>query len=339
MRTTSDPQFHGNGVITFEAKSIPEPGPGELVIRVLANAICGTDRNLYLAGSAVTPGHEASGEVYAAGSNTTTPVGTRGVIYFIAFCGACRSCKIGATNQCLSRVADIGFDRDGGYGSFELVPESSFFPVPDAIEIGAATLLLDVLGTSGHALSRALLIRQDIESVLITGAGPVGLGLLLTCRARLGTHVPVYISDVSPWRRDLAASLGGLPIDPNSARGLLEAGHPDAVFEASGKESARKAGFDQLSNRGVLVCVGHGEGLTVDIVQDLLYPERAILGSEYFRFDEFPAALDLLTAHHDEMTRLITHRFDVSDIREAFETFIAGRSGKVLVTHECGVAP
>jgi len=68
------------------------------------------------------------------------------------YCGRCRSCRAGHTNQCLAKRNDMGFTADGGYGPFELVHESNFFPVPDDLPSPEATLLLDVMGTGGHAL-------------------------------------------------------------------------------------------------------------------------------------------------------------------------------------------
>jgi threonine 3-dehydrogenase len=89
-----------------------------------------------------------------------------------------------------------------------------------------------------------------------------------------------------------------------------------------------------LSKRGVLVCVGHGETLELVVSDDLIAPERAVLGSEYFRYHEMPQNLELLSANRDLLARVITHRYDVADISQAFNTFLSGESGKVVVTQE-----
>jgi threonine 3-dehydrogenase len=91
-----------------------------------------------------------------------------------------------------------------------------------------------------------------------------------------------------------------------------------------------------LSRRGVLVCVGHGETLELVVSDDPIAPERAVLGSEYFRYDEMPRNLELMRDNRDLLARVITHRFDVAQIAEAFKTFLSGESGKVIVTHELG---
>jgi threonine dehydrogenase-like Zn-dependent dehydrogenase len=105
----------------------------------------------------------------------------------------------------------------------------------------------------------------------------------------------------------------------------------DLAIDTSGKGAARHSHLQVLSKRGVLVSVGHGEGLTLDVSRDLISPERAVLGSEYFRYDEFPANLDLLRRHLPYFAQIVTHRFPAQDLQEAFEAFFRGETGKVLV--------
>jgi threonine 3-dehydrogenase len=328
------PRFVGDGNIVFEERPVPSPGPGELLLEVRANAICGTDRAQYFGGSAVTPGHEASGVVVGAGTGTTTREGTPGVVFLMDFCGQCRSCRLGYTNQCLAKRADMGFTHDGGYGPYEVVHESNFFPVDGDIDLVEATMLLDVMGTSSHAIGRARLVRPDIESVYIGGAGPIGLGLLVMCKLTFGSGLPVGISDVSQWRLDYAETFGGDPLDASYGQALLDMRSPDVAFDSTGNRAAREAGLKALSKRGALVCVGHGETLQLSVSEELIAPERAVLGSEYFCFDEMPRNQELLRHNRDFLGRVITHRFDVSEIDQAFRTFLSGASGKVVVTHE-----
>ncbi|MEV0384816.1 alcohol dehydrogenase catalytic domain-containing protein [Nonomuraea sp. NPDC050643] len=331
MAVTTAPFLTGGGRVELRPHSYPEPGPGQLLVRPRANALCGSDHGLFRDGTPVVAGHEAAGTVAAAGPDTTTPVGTRGVIYLMAYCGRCRSCRAGATNLCLDKAGDMGFNRDGGLGPLEVVEERMFFPVGDDLPFPLATMLLDVMGTSGAALDRALSVRPGIESLLVTGAGPVGAGILAVARLRLGADVPIYVSDVSAWRLSFAESLGGIPVDAGSVAGLPEV---DAAVDASGRAVARRSALDRLSKRGVLVCVGHGEGLELDVSPDLIATGRAVLGSEYFPYADFPANLELLRRNAGYLGRIVTHTFDVSETAAAFETFLSGESGKVVVTQE-----
>jgi threonine 3-dehydrogenase len=334
-RHAQAPSFRGDGKIVFVDREYDDPGVGELLLRVEANAICGTDREQFYAGSEVTPGHEAAGTVEAAGPGTATAVGTRGAVYLMDYCGQCRSCKLGHTNQCLHKRADMGFTHDGGFGPYETIHESNFFPVPDDVSAIEATLLLDVMGTSSHAISRAGRMRHDVESIYVAGGGPIGLGLLVMAKLRYGNDVPVFLGDISERRLDYAAHLGATPVDASDNNNIIATvGSVDAAFDSTGKESARRAALSVLGKRGVLVCVGHGEGLTLDVSGDLIAPERAVLGSEYFRFNEMAANLDLLREHRATLAKVITDTYPVAQISQAFETFFSGQAGKVIVTQE-----
>ncbi|MGC4942398.1 alcohol dehydrogenase catalytic domain-containing protein [Kribbella sp. DT2] len=318
----------GDGRVGFREVERPEPGVGELVVRCRANAICGSDRGAFDSGAAVVQGHEAAGEVIAAGAGTSTAVGTRGVVYLMVFCGECRSCRAGATNVCLDKRGDMGFNRAGGLGPYEVVDERVFFPVDDRVPFATATALLDVMGTSGHALDRALMLRPEIEDLYVAGVGPVGLGVLLMAKLRFGVDFPVYVSDVSPWRVEFAAGLGAAP------RKVEELPLVDAAVDASGRTEARQAAVRRLGRRGVLVCVGHGQRLELDVSRDLVSNEAAVIGSEYFPYGDFERNHALLVDNLDQASKLITHQFDLSETQLAFETFLSGESGKIVVTQD-----
>jgi len=330
------PVFSGSRRIDWAEKPVPVPGPGELLIRVEANALCGSERPQFADGAPVTPGHEAAGVVAAAGSGTHTAVGTSGVVFLMDFCGECRSCKLGLTNQCLAKRADMGFNKDGGYGPYELIHENIFFPVEPEISATDATLLLDIMGTNGHALERCRMVRPDIESVLVMGAGPIGLGLLAMAKIILGKNIPVAIADIAPYRLKLAEQLGGLPILLKDM--TLEAGlrrhslYPvDIAVDTSGRQSARETALHAVGQRGALICVGHGEGIAVKVSPDIIAPERCIVGSEYFRYNELQVNLQRLRQHRDYLRQIITHRFGPTEIQHAFELFFGGETGKVII--------
>ena len=324
------PHFPGDGRIGWRERPIAGPGRGQLLLRARANALCGTDRGQLSAGSEVTPGHEIAGEVVEAGDRTTTSVGTRGVVYLMDFCGACGQCRAGATNQCAQKRADVGFTRDGGLGRLVLVHETQFFPIGDDLGFAEATLLLDVMGTSSHALDRAGSLRSDIEVLLVAGAGPVGLGVVAMARLLMGHATRIHVTDVAPYRLALAEQLGATPIDLRE-HGLAELPTADVAIDTSGREAARRQLMGALDRRGVLVCVGHGEGLTLDVSPDLIAPERAVMGSEYFRFDSLPGNLDLLRRHREFLATIITHRFGIEALEAAYRCFLGGETGKVVV--------
>lgn len=331
------PRFAGESRIVWDEKLVPQPGPGHLLLAVRANALCGSERGQFHSGSSVTPGHETAGVVAAAGPSAVTAAGTAGVVFLMDFCGQCRSCRRGATNQCLQKRADMGFTHDGGYGPYILIHENIFFPVEPDLPLTEATLLLDIMGTGSHALARGRQIVPAPESVLIAGAGPIGLGTLAMTRLILGPDLPIVITDRVPYRLELAARLGGIPIDI-SRQSLVEGakaagidGGFDLALDTTGNGDALRDSLVALGREAALVCIGHGAHLPLNVSRDLIAPEAALVGSEYFRFDELPANLALLRLHRDYLAQIITHRFPVADIQQAFETFFKGETGKVIV--------
>jgi len=192
------------------------------------------------------------------------------------------------------------------------------------------------MGTGGHAIERCQLVRPDIESLLVTGAGPIGIGVLAMAKIILGKHIKVFITDVFDYRLKLAEQFGGIPINvaTTTLSAALKANGSDRVdvaVDTTGKQVARQDALNALAQRGSLICVGHGEGITMKISPDIIAPERSVVGSEYFRFDELPANLRRLYQHRAYLNQLITHRFGVDEIQKSFELFFAGETGKVII--------
>ena len=207
------PHFLGDGKISTKEQEIPKPDDNQLLIQAKSNLLCGSDRNQFYNGSKIIPGHEGAGIIVDKGKKAKFEIGMRGAIYLYDYCSECRSCKIGSTNQCLSKRAEPGFTVDGAYSQYYVINDNIFFPVDDDIDLINASLLLDVMGTGGHATKRAQLIHKDIQSLLINGAGPIGLGLLAMSKLTFAKDIPVAINDVIPSRLLLAEKMGGLPID------------------------------------------------------------------------------------------------------------------------------
>jgi threonine dehydrogenase-like Zn-dependent dehydrogenase len=158
-------------------------------------------------------------------------------------------------------------------------------------------------------------------------------------RILLGPDVPVFITDVTDYRLELAESLGGVPVraDADSlARELARRGlsRADAAFDTSGRTAARRQCLDLLGQRGVLVCVGHGGELPLAVSPDLIATERTVMGSEYFAFDELKDNAVLLRTHRETLRRIITHRYPVGELQAAADRFFSGACGKVVVEHD-----
>lgn len=326
--------FHGGGRITVEDAPEPDVGPGELLVRVHACALCGSDRGSWENGNAVTPGHETAGTVAAAGPGSTTPVGSRGAVYLVAYCGRCAMCRAGSRGACLAKEAMLGFDHDGGFAEYVTVPERCFLPVDDRLGLDDAALLLDATSTAMHALRRAGALGSPPPSALVMGAGPVGLGCLLALRAA-GAERVVSV-DIAPFRLRFAERLGALVAEGGEgAEGRVRALLPEApplVIEASGNPAAQRQALDLLAPGGRMVVLGHSRApLDLWTSRDLIAREKTLLGSEYFDPSEFGPNQQLVLDGRLSPSQLVTHRLPLERIEEAYRMFWGGETGKVLI--------
>jgi threonine 3-dehydrogenase len=328
-------RFLGEGRIALETRPVPDPGPGEVLIRVHACATCGSDRHAWTHGSAITPGHEGSGTVVAAGEGVTLPIGTRGAVYLVAYCGTCRMCRRGETGACLQKERMIGFTHDGAYADYMAVPERCFLPIDPAMHLDNANMLLDVLGTTLHAIRRSRIAPEHMAAVCIMGAGPIGQGAIIALR---GLGVPnVFAVDVNSCRLEMAAKLGASVFDGREGdvvtriRALIPEG-PDFVLEATGNQVAQRQAIDLVAAGGPVVFVGHSPNpFEVRSSADLIAQEKLLIGSEYFGVAEFPLNLALVRDGHVDPLPVITHRMPLDQIEDAFKLFWSGMTGKVLV--------
>jgi threonine dehydrogenase-like Zn-dependent dehydrogenase len=226
-----------------------------------------------------------------------------------------------------------GFTAPGGLASYVAVSERCFLPVPPDVALDAATALLDLFGTTSHAFRSARLPR--LGSVLVLGCGPIGLGAIVVARG-MGASTIVGV-DVVRERLELAGSLGAMPIDASAGdvASTVRRHVPDGVdvvLEAAGRAETQRLALELVGAGGVVLVVAHcPEPLELRTSADLIQREISLIGSEYFRPDEFAENLDRLRAGEFDPSSLLTHRFPLERLDEACDLFFRGASGKVLV--------
>jgi threonine 3-dehydrogenase len=325
-------RFAGAGRVRLERVPVPVPGEQEILVQVHSCALCGSDRSGWTEGSTVTPGHEISGTVISTGARLAGPEpGTNGVIFLVDGCEKCASCLAGSPNRCLRKRAMYGFTAPGGLAEFVVVRSSCFLPVDKEIPLDRATALLDLFGTSSHAFRVAN--RPQMRSVLVIGCGPIGLGAVAVARA-LGARV-VVASDVVPARLDLARRVGAIPVPApvaeEATRDLAPGGF-DVVIEAAGLASTQRRAIELTAAGGVAVFIAHSETpVEVRASTDLIAREVTLMGSEYFRPDEFPENHERVRSGVLDPGPMITQAFELERAGEACDLFFSGASGKVLV--------
>src|SRR5947209_15073373 len=239
-----------------ELREVPDPTPGhgQVVVRMRASTICGSDiRAIYRehlgtgaeAYRDVVAGHEPCGEIVEVGRGCRRfGVGDRVVLYHIAGCGLCAECRAGYMISCTSPLrAAYGWQRDGGHADYLLADESTCVPLPDELTFIDGACVACGFGTAYEALCRAGVSGRD--AVLITGVGPVGLAAGLLA-GRMGAPLRIGV-DVEQSRLDLALALGAIdvavPADDGAVAAIVEttAGHGCGVsVGGSGSAAGRR---------------------------------------------------------------------------------------------------
>jgi L-gulonate 5-dehydrogenase len=199
-----------NGVRLTEL-DVPKPAHGEALVDIRAAGLCAGDlyiftgRNPYVSYPRVG-GHEFAGRVVALGPDTAGPApGSRVVIDPFIGCGTCYACRIGKRN-CCANLEIVGVHRDGGFAPFATVPVANLVPTPDGLsDFHAAFAEPVAIGLQG--CRRASVGHGD--TVLVLGAGPIGLALVEVARAR---GAKVFATDIDTNRLDMAEKLGASPL-------------------------------------------------------------------------------------------------------------------------------
>ena len=326
MTSMLQARFLGDENITIEQGVQPEPGPGEVRVRVLRCALCGSDNRLYRAGAAHVPGHEIVGIVDAPGHARH---GERVLVYIPVFCGVCETCRRGDTHQCPNIVELVGWQRPGGFAEALCVPERNLIPVPVDVPTDLAPLLLDTIGTAAHAIRLAKRV-VDGGRAIVFGAGPLGLGLVLALQ-RLGFPEITCVEPVAR-RRDIASAFGAEPREPGAVTGQF-----DAAFEASGNHDARLEALHAVKPYGAAVFLGESDRpWTITETKPLRRKDFYALRSFYFPLSEIRASADLLRADADRYRTLVDHRFALEELPAAYAAFARGELLKPEVAFDPG---
>jgi threonine 3-dehydrogenase len=318
----------------------PQPGPGDVKIRVLRAGICGTDLHIeawddWAAHAVDVPlvvGHEFAGEVVELGDQVCdVRVGDQVSCEGHIVCGTCRNCRAGRRHLCI-RTKGIGVNRDGAFADYVVLPESNVWVHNPPIDLDLAA----VFDPFGNAVHTALSFPLVGEDVLITGAGPIGLMAAAVCR-HVGARF-VVITDVSPPRLELAKRMGvDLAIDVSRQRvaeaqrelGMVEGF--DVGLEMSGHQAALPEMLENMNHGGRIAVLGLPNGpIEIDwgkIVTHMI-TIKGIYGREMF---ETWYAMSAMLRSGLSIAPVITDRFPAEQWQEAFATTRAGRSGKVVI--------
>ena len=320
-------------------RPMPEPGPGQVRLKLAAVGVCGSDVHYYehgRIGSQVVEypillGHEPSGVVDAVGEGVALASGTRVAVEPGQSCGKCEHCLAGRQNIC-PNVEFLGTPPyDGIFAQYALMPERCCVPIPDAMSFVEAALL-EPLGIGLHAAALARIACG--ESVAIFGAGPIGLVTLLAVRAAGAGKV--YMTDLVPERVAFAQRLGAdaaMKADEGDViewiMGLTNGRGVDVAFEAAGEPETTWQTIETARIGGRALIIG------IPQVDELPYPthgaRRKELTIQHCRRanGEAFAALDLIASGRIDVKPLATHTFPLDRTAEAIDLVSGYRDGVI----------
>ena len=309
-------------------------GPHEALIKVKACGFCGSDIGIISgvhprARPPLTVGHECCGTVAAVGSaESGLAVGDPVTIYPLISCGTCNACRSGNSHVC-SKLRLYGFDAEGAMAEYIKVPLSSLVPLPREMpaEIGA---LIEPLAVAVHAVSRTSWASDT--TAVVMGAGPIGLLTGLVAKAR---GIPlVVITDVLESRLQLAQEVKLTAVHADALQKTVEqltSGEGvELIFECAGSPATARAMTAIARPRGTIVNVSvFKKPVEVDL-QAVNFKELTILGSRVYTRHDFEQAVKL--ACNLPLRKLITHKFPLSSVTEAYARFERGEGVcKVIV--------
>ena len=320
---------------------VPPVGPADVLVRVAATGICGTDLHIdawdgwaqRTVSAPVIVGHEFSGVVTEVGSSVTeVTVGDQVSGEGHLVCGRCRNCRAGRRHLCIN-TRGIGVQLDGAFAEYVVLPAANVWVHKSPVPADVAA----IFDPFGNAVHTALTFPMLGEDVLVTGAGPIGIMAAMVARHAGARHV--VITDVSPERLALAEQLGVSKAVDVSTGSLLEAQRElrmsegfDVGLEMSGNPAALQGMIAQMTHGGRIAMLGLPDGeISLDMATVVLnmLTIKGIYGREMF---ETWYAMSVLVEGGLDISGVITDRFPCTEHEQAFAAARSGHAGKVVMT-------
>jgi threonine dehydrogenase-like Zn-dependent dehydrogenase len=336
----------GNSTVEMREQPVPAPGHGEVLLRMKASTICGSDiRCIYHEHlgkgpegyQGVIAGHEPCGQVVAAGAGCRRfGEGDRVIVYHISGCGVCNDCRRGYMISCTSQRwrRAYGWQRDGGMADYLVAEEKDLVALPDTLSYADGAQVACGFGTVYEGLEKVGISGND--AVLITGLGPVGLATGMLCRA-MGAPLIIGI-DVVEERMKLARDLGlcdtvfaAGPDNVDRVRELTGGHGVERAVDCSAHAEARATAIRATRKWGRIVMLGEGGDVAFQPSPDMIHDQKTLYGSWVTSTWKMEELVERLVRWNIHPAELITHRFPVEKASEAYALMASGRCGKVAV--------
>ncbi|WGU92612.1 L-threonine 3-dehydrogenase [Paenibacillus dendritiformis] len=328
-------------------KEVPVPayGPDEVLVRVKASSICGTDVHIYkwddwAARTVVTPnvfGHEFAGIVEAVGDRVTNvKVGDHVSGEGHVVCGVCKACRTGNAHVC-PHTRSFGITLPGCFGEYAVLRASNVIQNDPKLPFEIACLQ-DPLGNAVQTV-----LAGDIvgKSVAVIGVGPIGLMAIAVAKAcGSGTIIAV---DINPYRLEMAKTMGADVIvnskEVNSVQAIREATNEEGaevVLEMSGHPDAIRDALKAAAQAGRVSLLGiPSKEVAFDLAEDVIFKGLQLVGITGRRmYDTWYQLKGLLERGRIDLTPIITHRLTLDRYEEAFDLMSSGNCGKIVFIHQ-----
>lgn len=306
--------YEALGKTQYGSIADPEPADEEVIIRVKASGICHTDIDILHGryGSSafpLVPGHEYAGEIVAKGASVDRfAIGDHVVVDPNFHCGTCRPCRKGLTNLC-ENLGAYGVTRNGGFAEFSAVDEKNI------VAIGSLSFEVAALAEPvGCVLNGLDAVDTDtIENALIFGAGPIGLLMALALRAR--GVVNITMVDLDESRLALAETFQLGTVAAGSSDLQKYSRSVDLVVDATGVIAVAQGLINYTANGGNVLFFGVcPPGETIQVSPQEVFRRQLRLAGTHSLNHNIPEALETINAIGPEVSRLISHRFPLSEI-------------------------
>jgi 2-desacetyl-2-hydroxyethyl bacteriochlorophyllide A dehydrogenase len=342
MRTMKAALYQGDRKLEIKDIAVPEVGPGEVLSRVRAEGVCGSDLLLWwdkAEPEEIPGGHEVAGEIVEVGEGVDTGrIGERVAIDILGFglnCGACFYCRQGQPVQCRDKKPDTG----GGYAQYIKRNAAGCFPIHDSMNWEEAALV-EPLAVSVHACRRGNL--EGGETVLVLGAGNIGQTSVAAARA-MGAG-KVMVTARHAHQGELAKTLGADVVLPDKGDDLAEAiadetdgRGVDVTLESVGGRTdvtiQQSIQFTRPQGR-IVILGGFWVPIEIDWMTPLLKEQSVIFSSCYSVLDgrdDFEIAIDMMGSGRVDLKPMVTHKFPLAQVQQAVDTAYDKSTGSIKV--------
>jgi threonine dehydrogenase-like Zn-dependent dehydrogenase len=338
----------GNSTAVLKEVDIPTPRHGEVLIRTKSSTICGSDiRAIYREHLGKGPegyqnkiaGHEPAGQIVQCGPGMRRfKEGDRVVVYHISGCGLCNDCRRGYMISCTSPLrAAYGWQRDGGMAPYLLADEKDCVLLPDSLTYTDGAQIACGFGTVYEGLQKIGISGND--AVLVVGLGPVGLATLMLAKA-MGAQKLIGV-DVVKERCDIAAEkelahevFTASPDTLGRIMSLTGGNGVERAIDASGHADGRKIAIQATRKWGKIAFVGEGGSVAFNPSPDIIHDQKTIYGSwvtSIWLMEELVERIVRWGIHPED---LVTHRFALDKVSDAYALMAQGKCGKVAVVFD-----